>query len=112
MADVVKTQSQLIGIHITNFIISCLGGGWSGIWGFYAIPSLLGKNTNTSTMGRPVTSPWLDPGSSGFTDTNQCGLGYLEVGERRMFVFYFCRSQRSYGFPDLNQHAPGSSGGN
>ena len=40
---------------MTNFIISCPSGGWSGIWGFCATPFLLRKNVYKGTMGRPMT---------------------------------------------------------
>lgn len=46
MADGVKTQSQVTGIHITNFISRCLAGGWSGTWRVCAAPFLLGKNNH------------------------------------------------------------------
>lgn len=51
----IQIKQQVPSIHMTNFIISCPFGGWSGIWGFCATPFLLRKNMYKGTMGRPMT---------------------------------------------------------
>lgn len=112
MADQGETQGQILGIHMTNFIICCLSGGWSGIWGFCVIPFLLGRTMHTGTTGSPTTCPWSNLASLAPQTPDSVGWATWKW-EREGCLFSVSVEAAGAIVPtDLNQHALGSNGGN
>lgn len=109
MADQGETQGQILGTHMTNFIICCFSGEWSGIWGFCVTPFLLGKAMHTSIMGRPMISTWTNLAS---LPPDSVGWATWKWGREGCLFSVSVEAAGAIVPTALNQHALGSNGGN